>query len=380
MGKGAVMIGAMRVGINARILDTEFLRGWSRYTVHLIEELQKLGTEIILFSDRPVQKKWFDADKIKLVVETGCNYLDWEQRILRKLCQQEKVDILHCPINFGLPLISSTKKVLTLHDAIEKAFYDQHKSFFKRWSPAERKMRLYHLLSQMAADHIITVSEHAKQDIVRHYRVSPQKITVIAEAASDFYNDQNVKPLAEIKKNYPHFREGGYFYVGGLEIRKNIEQLLRAYALSSRQRPLVLAGGTQEEQVKLRQLSQSLEISESVVFLPPVAESDLPSLYKYSYCFVYPSFYEGFGLQAVESMKMKKPVLAADNTSLKEVVGMDECLFDPYNTQQMAHKLDWILDKNIYEKTVQKCEQRALDFSWKKSAQQTMDVYKKVLM
>ena len=305
---------------------------------------------------------------MKLICKKGINYTDWEQRVLPKLTTELELDILHCPINYGLPLFGKTKKVLTLHDAIEKAFYDPLKSIYKKWTWTERKMRFYHLLSQRAADAIITVSEHAKKDIVKYYGVEANKINVIYEAADPHFSEKSIKPLEEIQKKYPKFQKDSLFYVGGFEERKNVEGLLGAYAKSKKTKPLVLAG----------QGSQNIH-GDNVFGLGYAQDEDLPSLYFYSFAFIYPSFYEGFGLQAVEAMQMKKPVLVSSNTSLREVIAQEDCVFDPYNTNEILQKINWLFSEADISALSQRSFQRSKDFSWQRNIKETLKIYEKVL-
>lgn len=358
----------LKVGINARILDTKQVRGWSRYTIELIRGLLQNNVQVMLLSDKPINKDLYDSQSASLVCAKGINYIDWEQRVLPKMAKNLELDILHCPINYGLPLLGNTKKILTLHDAIEKAFYDPRKSFFKKWSWTERKMRMYHLLSQRAADAIITVSKHAKKDLVKYYSIDERKIHVVYEAADKCFSEEFIKPYEEIKKRYPEFVKDSLFYVGGFEERKNIQNLLVAYGKSKRAKPLVLAG----------QGSLSFK-GENVFSLGYVQDDDLPSLYYYSFAFIYPSLYEGFGLQAVEAMQMKKPILVSANTSLKEVVFQDDCTFDPYSQQSILEKINWLFTEADVASLSKYSFERSKKFSWKNTISETLTIYEKVL-
>ncbi|MBY0383836.1 glycosyltransferase family 4 protein [bacterium] len=359
----------LKVGINARILDTQQLRGWSRYTVELVRGLLKKNIQVVLFSDKPINTSFFAQQKPTVILQKGINYFDWEQRVLPLLAQNEKVDILHCPTNYGLPYFCKTKKILTLHDAIEKAFYDSRKTLLKRWSFEERKMRLYHRLSQIAADKIITVSHHAKNDLMKHYGIAEKKIAVIYEAAEDRFSSINVKSIEELKKKYSHFIEDSLFYVGGLEDRKNIDTLVQAYRKSIQKKHLLVAGSNKQYQS-----------TEKIHFMGYVEEEDLPSLYYHCYAFIYPSLYEGFGLQAVEAMKMKKAVIASENTSLREIIDNDDCLFDPYNEASITQKINWIFDEKIAKDIEIKSYERSKIFSWDKCVEQTIQIYKEVCL
>jgi glycosyltransferase involved in cell wall biosynthesis len=369
----------LKVAINARILDTDKIRGWSRYTTHLIQGLLENNIEVILFADKPINQNLYDSSQVKLYIEKSQSYFKWEQRVLANLSEKHNVDILHCPINYGLPLFLKTKKILTLHDAIEKSYYDQRKTFFQRMRLNDRKIRLYHKISQWAADHIITVSQHAKQDIINSYGVSENKISVIYEAADSYFLEKNVLILSDLQKKYPNFIENAFFYVGGLEDRKNIYNLIKAYNISCKKKSLLIAGGTQRERLNLQNYINNLGLEKQIKLLEYIEQADLPSFYHYCHCFIYPSVYEGFGLQAVEAMQMKKPVLGANNTSLKEVIGLEECLFDPFDIQSLAKKMDWMTQENIAKDVSVKSFEQSKKFSWQKCIEQTIEIYKKVL-
>lgn len=370
----------LKVGINARILDTKQLRGWSRYTVELVRGLLRRDVDVVLLTDKPVNTDLLGEGDVPVAIEKGFNYFDWEQRVLPSLAQKHKVDILHCPINYGLPLFGKTKKILTLHDAIEKAFYDSKKSFIQRWHPRDKKIRIYHRLSQMAADRIITVSEHAKQDIINFYGVPEKKITVIYEAADDSFNKKNVKSVADIQRKYPQFVVDTLFYVGGLEDRKNIENLLKAYSRSKKEKKLMIAGGSEDQRQQFKALAIELNIKNELILMAYIADEDLPSFYHYCHSFIYPSLYEGFGLQAVEAMKMQKAVIASSTTSLKEIVGFPEGLFDPNNVIDISKKINWIFNEQNALKLSQYGSQRAQQFSWDRCLDQTLEVYREVLI
>lgn len=362
------IVKTLKVGITARILDTKQVRGWSRYTMELIRGLVQKNIQVVLLSDKPINESLYESEKVNLVCQPGRSYFDWEQRILPKMAEMQQLDILHCPINYGLPVLGKTKKILTIHDAISKAFHDPQKSFFEKWTPTDRKIRFYHWLSQKAADAVITVSEHAKADLIKHYGIPQEKIKVIYEGADQHFSEKFVKPFDEIKKKYPTFVKDALFYVGGFEERKNIDGLVAAYAQSKKNKPLVLAG----------QGSQLVK-EDNILSIGYVDDEDLPSLYYYCFAFIYPSYYEGFGLQAVEAMQMKKPVLVSANTSLKEVVAQDECTFDPYSQQSIVEKINWLFTEANTAELSEASFQRAKRFSWEQCINETLTLYEKVL-
>jgi len=370
----------MKIALNARVMAAETVRGWSRYTINLLDGLMKAGHEIFLFSDQPINQKWIPhhGGFCQVTLRSGRNYLDWEQRVLARLCDEHRIDVLHCPTNYGLPFFCKAKKVLTLHDAIERAFYGNIKSLRRRLHPVEIKLRALHFLSQKAADHIITVSEHAKRDIVENYRIAPDKISVIYEAADPQFRIENAMALDDIQKQFPTLRENYFFYVGGLEERKNISTLLKGWAQAKLPGfQLVIGGGKPDEIARFRAEAQILGLE--VLFTGYVPESLLPSLYAHAQALVYPSFYEGFGLQIVEAMAMGTPVICSNAASLPEVLGDPDCLFDPRDEKQLAVLLRRMTEKDFRETKSRAVQAKGREFSWDRAARETIAIYERLI-
>ena len=375
------MIEVMKVSFNARTLSAPLLLGWSRYSSNLIRELCLAGVKVYLFSDRKLNEellKGCSKDNVEVVVKSGLLYIDWEQRVLASLCKEYQIDILHCPINYGLPIYRNWKQVLTLHDAIEKAFYDPHKSFFEKISFDHLYVRALHRLAQNSSDKIITVSKHAALDIEKFYGVSSNKIEVIYEAADPIFTKEPMFSKEDLKKKF-NLSEDYLFYVGGFEKRKNIEFLLEALSKTKKNSLLAIAGGGAEIN-ELRSLSIKMGISHRVKLLGWVEDQFLPSLYHYARALVYPSFYEGFGLQIVEAMAQSCPVLCSNQTSLPEVWGSELGTFDPCDREGLSSLLDKVVeDEQFYQGLKAWSCKRHQNFSWKKTAQETIKVYESLL-
>lgn len=371
----------MKIGFNSRVLNTTHLRGWSRYAYNLLVELAKTENEVLLISDQTMNSQWIPNSKnLRPLIYQDSPYIKWEQSSLLKICKKENIDILHAPANYGLPFFGNFKKILTLHDSIEKSFYGDKKKWTQKLHFDHIKTRGLHKVSQWAADQIITVSEHAKNDIHTHYNIPLDKITVIYEAADPIFHEKNKLSFQELKKIFPEIHENYFFYIGGLEERKNINLLLETFALrKNSDEQLIVAGGTSEDIKKYKAMAHSLKLDSKIIFIGPVEDSLLPSLYSYAYCFLYPSFYEGFGLQIVESLQMDTPVLCANTSSLTEILGDNECGFSPHSKEELSNLIDKIKQSDFYTKKKQFTEERKKNFSWKKTSAQTLQVYNKVL-
>ncbi|MBD1822048.1 glycosyltransferase family 4 protein [Cyanobacteria bacterium FACHB-DQ100] len=368
----------MKVGFNARLLTAPTLRGWNRYTANLLAELAQLDVQLVLYSDRPIHPAHLERlpqSAYQVRLSPAMRYLQWEQVWLPQQCSKDQIDVLHCPMNFGLPAFNSCPQVLTLHDAIDQVYYAKHLSLFQRFSFAYRQSQLYHWIARTRSTHIITVSEFSKRDLVEHLKIPASKVSVIYEAADDHF----YRSIADAVRSQYQLASPYVFYVGGLEQRKNIPFLVKAFAEANLQGvDLVLAGG--QDQNQLRLLAESSGIAERIRFLGWVDDRDLPELYAGALCFVYASEYEGFGLQLCEAMAVGCPILAAQATCLPEVLGEGGILFSLENTQELSNCLRYINADPEYRSSLgQRAKLRSQHFSWQQTAQATIQVYERAL-
>jgi glycosyltransferase involved in cell wall biosynthesis len=374
----------LRVAFNARLLWDRTLRGWNRYTVNLLAELSQTDLELFLYSDRPLHRDHLARlrpGSFQVVQSNAMRYLRWEQSWLPRQCALDSIDILHTPINFGVPWRCPCPRVMTLHDAIDSVHYRSPLRWWQRFAPRDLQSRLYHRMAASNADRIITVSNHAKNDLVSELGLDSDKIAVIYEAADARFGVEIDSAIAnQVATKYQI--EGRYvFYVGGWEARKNLPFLLRAFAEAELHGvSLVLAGGKNEERDYLAELARALSIADRTKLIGWVDDDDLPALYANALCFVYPSEYEGFGLQLCEAMASWCPTLAARATSLPEVLGNGGELFSLDSVGELAHLLRKTAQDETYRsELVNKAKTRAKDFSWKTTAASTIAVYRSML-
>jgi glycosyltransferase involved in cell wall biosynthesis len=377
----------MKVAFNARLLYAPTLRGWNRYTVNLLAELPKLGVKLYLYSDRPIHPDHLarlPQDSYQIRLSPSMRYPVWEQYWLPQQCQSDKVDILHSPFNFGLPWFSPCPRVLTLHDAIEHVYHRKQNISNTKWYQKldlpTLQMSMHNWIAYSQAEAIITVSNHAKADLIKYLSIAEQKISVTYEAADPNFHQPILASdrdlvRAKYNLNFPYV-----FYVGGWEQRKNIPFLLKAFAAAKLEGvKLVLAGGSNTQKTELLSLAIELDISESLELMGWVEEEDLPILYAEAMCFVYPSDYEGFGLQLCEAMAVGCPILAANSTCLPEILGDGGKTFNLDQTQDLSQLLVMLKnDINFREKLSRRAFQKSQEYSWKSTAMSTISVYKQL--
>ena len=234
---------------------------------------------------------------------------------------------------------------------------------------------------------IITISEHAKQDMVDALKIPPERIRTIYEAAGDQYHPiTDPETLAAARARYD-IGERYIFYLGGLDQRKNVPQLVRAFAhlyaqLGDPNLQLVISGNPDKQQGPLfpdpRPIGADLGINGQIIYRF-IEDEDKPAIYSGASLFVFPSLYEGFGLPPLEAMGCGEPVVCSNRTSLPEVVGDAAISVDPQDTQALVEAMHQILsDETLQADLRARSLRQAAKFSWRKTAQETLAVYQEV--
>jgi len=293
---------------------------------------------------------------------------------LSRELRRHPVDVLH--VQYTAPPFAPCPVVTTIHDL---AFEHLPETFNRRsWM----QLRLTVRRTARRAAHIITVSEYSRRDISQTYGIAPKRITVTPEAApTHFAPVTNETELKKIRENYGI--EVDYILsLCSIQPRKNLERLIEAYSCLRGIRPesklpqLVLAGKRGWLDSGTFRAVERNGLGKHVLFTGYIPEQDLPALYSGANCFVYPSYFEGFGLPVVEAMQCGVPVIAGNRTSLPEVVGEAGLLFDPFDTSALVEAITRILDDSECRAELRaKGLQRAGDFNWKTTAQLTLMTY-----
>jgi len=293
----------------------------------------------------------------------------------KKLAAQ--VDLIHAPDHF-IPKCRSLPVVATLHDAM----YLSH----PQWGSASFRKIKNALWKRAAhwASHIITISEYSKQEIAHYFAIDAQKISVIPNGVDERWFrplDENVRN--QVLKQYDLPRH--YFLVvGTLQPKKNIGRIIEAYrslpAGIRREVPLVVVGRAGWRCEDVVEALTSLASGNSLRWLRYLPDADLFAVLKGATALVFPSLSEGFGLPVVEAFAAGVPVITSNTTSLPEVAGEAALLVNPLDVEDIANAMQLMLEQqelaNMFRK---KGKERALLYSWDKTASMTIDVYKKTL-
>jgi glycosyltransferase involved in cell wall biosynthesis len=294
---------------------------------------------------------------------------------------RDRADLLH--VNYVAPPLGTCPHVVTVHDIS----FERYPRFF---SPRDRWMlRALVPFTMRRAARVITVSQHARQEIIGRYRLPADRVAVTYEAAAaQFRPVTDLAALAAVRARYG-LGERYLLALGNLQPRKNLARLVDAYAdlrRAGRGSPsgdrladvqLVLAGQAQWRESELYAKMRQSGLEQEVRFPGYVEEADLPALYSGALAFVYPSLYEGFGLPPLEAMACGAPVICSNAASLPEVVGDAALLVAPTDTSALAVALAQVVNQpGLAAELAAKGLRRAAQFTWQKCAAETLAVYR----
>lgn len=360
----------MKIGID--ISQIVYGTGVSWYTRNLIEALLQIDKtdKFVLFGGllrRANELRSYNVGvhgksviKTFPVPPTVADYIWNRLHILPIEWLIGQVDVFHSS-DWAQPP-TKAYKVTTIHDLVPLRFPEiSHPKIV-----AAHKARLGWVKKEV--DKIIAVSEFTKQEIVELLGIDPARIIVIHEAP-----DSDMKPVGKEKVDEVKKRlriDGNYLLVVGADYRKNIPAIIQAYSKIRRHMTeidLVIAGKPWG----------SIPDTEGVKVLGHVKREELASLYSGAQALVYTSLYEGFGLPILEAMKLGCPVVTSNASSMPEVAGDAAVLVDPRVPEEIAKGIEKVLSGR--KKWIEKGEKRASEFSWEKTAKQTLKVYKREL-
>ena len=262
---------------------------------------------------------------------------------------------------------------VTIHDLI----FDH----FPSYMPRKELIPVYRLLTKIAlwrAQGVITISEATKADLIELYKVAPDKIWVTPEAAAPSFRPVADAVKEAVRERY-HLPKKFILTLGTMRPQKNIPTLLRAFAhiLDQTDAKLVLAGHIDPRWPdEITPLIDELGLQARITQPGHIAEVDLPALYSLADLFAFPSTIEGFGLPPLEAMSCGTAVVVSNSSSLPEVVGDAGLLVDPMNVEELSEALLAVLENPAIRQELQaKSLQRAALFSWRQTAQRTMQAY-----
>ncbi|HRN70845.1 MAG TPA: glycosyltransferase family 1 protein [Candidatus Woesebacteria bacterium] len=365
----------MIIGIDGNEANVEKKVGVSVYTLKLLEYFQKIASEETQFkiflrnpplSFLPKKNDFFTYEVVPAKIL-------WSQIFLPiHLYFKTQIDVYFAPAHYA-PRYCPFPIVVTIHDL----------SFF--YFPNEfKKKDLFQLknwtsYSLEIASSIIAVSKTTKKDIRHFYDLPENRIHVVYNGFEKHVDKAKSTIMEDLNLQKNKF----LLYVGTLQPRKNITILIKSFKLFQQKNPdykLVLVGkkGWLYDSIFAEVNNQNL--TNSVIFTDYIPDADVSELYKNALCFVMPSLYEGFGIPILEAMAHNCPVISSHTSSLPEIGG-DACLyFDAKDEKDLLQDIERLAeDSDLRRKLIQKGKERITEFSWEKSAKETLEILKNTI-
>lgn len=366
----------MRIGIDARLL-AEPPTGIGRYTTELSRELIALGGEFFLYMPKPsILDDWPQSN----VHVRACNFrgrmgkMLWSQTVLPYQAAKDRVDVFWGATH-RIPryLPKSIARVVTIHDLVWKYAGETMRPL----SRYVEKRLMPEAIS--LADKIISDSSSTATAIAEEFPKAKNKVSVIHLGPMPMPAPADRVSLLPFGIDRPYF-----LFVGTLEPRKNLQRLLGAFShIPEHIRAanlLVIAGGKGWGGVNINQMLVDMKLTQHVIAMGYVSDSQLSTLYAHARFFAMPSLYEGFGLPLVEAMACGVPVLTSNSSSMPEVAGDAGLLVDPLDEESIANGLMRLLTDHVYHASLAaKAKASAARFSWLKAARESMAVFKEAL-
>lgn len=359
----------MKIGIDARVLDRK-VTGTSRYLLNLLSEIptHDTGNEYFLFGTREheinndfYKSIFISESKIPFKIYSPF----WLNRDIPMLVKKFGIDLLFSP-NVIIPLVDLGKcrTVSVVHDVIFKVYKEYYPFLYRQY------LSFFLPLSLKKSDKVVTVSELSKNDIMKYYNLPSEKIEVVYNTASNRFCP---RILSEIEKNKILSKyslpEKFLLYVGVVEKRKNVSGLIKVMddleKKGSKIKLVVIGKPGYKSDSILEEISKR---EQTITYCPYLEDNDLAFVYNLAFAFIFPSFYEGFGIPPLEAMQSAVPVLSSNTHALVEVVGGGGLIHDP---NDYAGFVDDILKLESDEKFYSLMKSKALEQSKKFSLKET---------
>ena len=353
----------MKIGIDARLT---YYRdgGISSYTRHLIRALEAIdmNNDYTIFQSRKDSKRlseWFKSAPL---------WTPAHHRIERLALSVELawrgLDVFHSP-DFIPPYRAAKRQIITVHDLT----FLHYPEYLTADSRAYYNKQIQAACSH--TDHILSVSEATKRDLIEMLHIPENKITVQPHGV-----DENFRPTAaDSSLNLP---KEYFLHVGTIEPRKNIVGLLQAYRILLNDYPdappflLVGRKGWLFEETE----AEMQGFGDKLIWREDISDAQLPAVYSAAIANITVSFYEGFGMPALEGMACGAVPIVSNRSSLPEVVGDVGLLVNPDDKEEIAAALSKALNDSAWRQSEsQKAIQRAKQFSWERSAQIALATY-----
>jgi glycosyltransferase involved in cell wall biosynthesis len=370
------------VGLNLLFLVPDETGGMEVYARHLIESLTRLRPDLQLtaFVNRNAAAErgpWNELVPSVTVPVNSRNRAAWvlsDQLLLPLIAARKRVDLLHSVANVA-PAWGPYRRLLTVHDLIHRTFPDAHEGL------RARALSVLMPLGVRRSHRLIAISRATRNDLVELLHEPPDKIDVIPQGVDEAHPELAI-PEEELRAQLRAGDRPIAFSLSAKRPHKNLPRLLEALAqIPAERRPLLVIPGYRTwHEDELREYGRRLGIEDDVRFLGWVSQAEIEGLYAASALFVFPSYYEGFGLPVLEAMQRGLPVACSNRTSLPEVAGGAALMFDPDKPPEIAGAMERLLNGGDEVERLRAAGlERARRFTWDETARLTAESYERAL-
>lgn len=366
----------MRFGVDAHAIGRH-LTGNEVYIRSLLGGFAEIdhGSEFITYISELGAERWIpERFAVRHVAANPWSRLGWD---LGRLVRADRPDLIH--VQYTAPLRSAVPTIVTVHDVS----FLEHPEYFTVARRSQLSLTVRRTVKHAAR--ILTVSDFSRDAILRAYDVAPEKVRVIPNAANPEFRVVGRDRAHKAVETRLRFDSPFVLSVGDLQPRKNQIGLIAAFSKLLTECPhlrhhLVLTGKETWFTPKVLEAARSCGFASRIHFTGFVSDEELLELYNACECFVFPSFYEGFGLPILEAMACGRAVACSNTSSMPEVADGAGLLFDPHQTGEITRAMkDILLDSELRGRLERLGLQRAATFTWKKSARATLEVYREVV-
>ncbi|MCX8524845.1 glycosyltransferase family 4 protein [Chryseobacterium formosus] len=365
----------MKIAFDAKRFfhNTSGLGNYSRDLVRILSKYYPENQYLLLNKNKSERGSDILENANVTFVETSKGTMS-RQFKMGKDAQKQNADIFH-GLSGELPLKwnkKSIKKIVTIHDLIFVR-YPQYYSFF------DRKIHLWKFKKAAnSADKIIAISEQTKRDIIQFLKVPESKIDVIYQGCHKAFKEQQSIELIQDTKQKFNIPERFVLNVGTIEERKNLLNVVKA--IKDTEIPLVIVGKKTKYFQKISNFIVKNKMEKQVHFLERVSMDELAVIYKLADIFVYPSFFEGFGIPVIEALFSKTVTVTSNTSCLPEAGGPDSVYIDPENYLDIQSKIKFLWDnKSERKRRADKGFEFVQKFNDEPIANQLMNLYKKIV-
>ncbi len=355
--------------------------GIGTYIRNLVRELAEIDREntYLLLTGPPGKEVFTDLpENFQVVLQRSPVYSIRELFSLSWYLFRLRVDLYHAT-HYVLPAVVPCRSVVTIHDIIHllyPEFLPNRLAFIYAFRMIRRGLQ--------RGDRVLSVSQNTKSDLMRYFQVDGEKIEVVHNGIEELFHHQLPEEELQRWRKSLGLERPYILFVGNPKPHKNLDNVVKAYAqalqLNDFPHPLVCVGDKSGVDFKIRQRAEQWGISERVILLGHVAQEALPAIYQGASLFLYPTLYEGFGLPVIEAMASNVPVITSNNSSLKEIAAGYADLVNPLDVDGIAKAIVRCVCDADHRSSLRKLGlRRAQDFSWRKAAEQTLDIYHQVL-